>query len=367
MLMKKIEELKKHQLNCNVFSVYDYCGVSIQELLCQFYTKINECVDISNKTINLTEWLVNEGLSLEVAKKLDLWLQDGTIQSLLNEKIFNELNEKIRKNTNDILEIKEQLNNKNVDLPIYTTFTNKKSLAEMKKLYDKTISDNNKNNRLRVGTFNILGFKDKNTYSSQLASYSMIDNCLDVCGIQEMRSTFDYVGEWWITTQNIMDKCYFRPSFAISGGGYGLGVVSCHNLTNCTGGNYDMSVDTTKEQRCYTKSDININGKTVRIYNTHLTHDNVELVKDEIKQLANIIQNDNTQYKIVSGDFNTFDLSAFKPLVDIGYTPCFDVSSNIDNVVIPYNIKMLKRQIVEVGVGEFVSDHNLYFVELELI
>ena len=93
--MKSIEQLKKKDLNCNIFSVYDYDGLTITELLCQFFTKINECIDISNETIDLAKWLVNEGLELEVAKKLVMWLEDGTLENIINVNLFNSLNEKI--------------------------------------------------------------------------------------------------------------------------------------------------------------------------------------------------------------------------------------------------------------------------------
>ena len=40
MNFSKINEIKPQDLNCNVFDVYSYDGLSMQELLCQFFTKI---------------------------------------------------------------------------------------------------------------------------------------------------------------------------------------------------------------------------------------------------------------------------------------------------------------------------------------
>lgn len=94
-LNKKLEELKPYQLNCNVFDVYSYNGLSMQDLLCQFFTKINECINVSNETIDLGKWLVNEGLEIEVVKKLMIWLEDGTLENIINVNLFNTLNEKI--------------------------------------------------------------------------------------------------------------------------------------------------------------------------------------------------------------------------------------------------------------------------------
>lgn len=116
-LSKKLAELRPQLLNCNAFSIYDYPSTySITELLCEFFKAINGCIEICNKTIDLTEWLVNEGLSLEVAKKLDSWLQDGTIQEILNEKIFKELNDKVDTNKSNIERIEREYKKADSDL-----------------------------------------------------------------------------------------------------------------------------------------------------------------------------------------------------------------------------------------------------------
>ena len=54
----KIKELKPTDLNCNVFNVYDYNGLSMQELLCQFFTKINSdlgYLQYTLKEVNFTD------------------------------------------------------------------------------------------------------------------------------------------------------------------------------------------------------------------------------------------------------------------------------------------------------------------------
>lgn len=96
-LEKRINEIKPYDLNCNLFSIYDYNGLSYQELLCQFFTKINECINNVNKTLDLVEWLVEEGLKKEVAIKLQNWFDDGTLAEIINEQLFKSLNEKIDK------------------------------------------------------------------------------------------------------------------------------------------------------------------------------------------------------------------------------------------------------------------------------
>lgn len=90
-----INKLNPMNLNCSIFSVYDYDSMSETELLCKFFEKINECVDLSNKAFDLCEWLISVGLSKEVSKKLNEWLIDGTLEKIINKEIFGELNEKI--------------------------------------------------------------------------------------------------------------------------------------------------------------------------------------------------------------------------------------------------------------------------------
>lgn len=106
--LNKIEDLKRSMLNCNVFSVYDYDCLSMQELLCKFFEKINQCVDVTNKTVVLVEWLVSQGLKEEVAKKLESWLLDGTLSNIINETIFKDLNNKITVNTNNIVSLNDK-------------------------------------------------------------------------------------------------------------------------------------------------------------------------------------------------------------------------------------------------------------------
>ena len=95
MNFSKINELKPYDLNCNIFDVYSYDGLSMQDLLCQFFTKINECINTSNETIDLTTWLVNEGLKQETVLKITEMLNDGTFENLINVNLFENLNSKI--------------------------------------------------------------------------------------------------------------------------------------------------------------------------------------------------------------------------------------------------------------------------------
>lgn len=95
-----INKIKNFNVNkCVHYSVYDMNGYSVQEVLCQFFEVINNLVESNNSITNtvneLLDWVHNEGLEIEVTEVLNKWLSDGTIESLINENIFNELNQNL--------------------------------------------------------------------------------------------------------------------------------------------------------------------------------------------------------------------------------------------------------------------------------
>ena len=55
------------------------------------------------------EYYLNNGMIDEVDKKLDQFTQDGTFNKLINEKLFNEINDKIEEVKNDLADFKQML------------------------------------------------------------------------------------------------------------------------------------------------------------------------------------------------------------------------------------------------------------------
>lgn len=106
-----INRLEKYDLNCSVFNSYDYDDcLDLNSLLCRFFTKINECIEASNKALTLMEWLKEVGLKQEVVTLLTQWKDDGTLAELISEQILQEINQNIENNKNAI----EQLKSKDV-------------------------------------------------------------------------------------------------------------------------------------------------------------------------------------------------------------------------------------------------------------
>lgn len=94
-----IDLLKPMDLNCSVFQVYNDNEYTIEKVLCNFFTKINEIANSQNKIFKLSDWLVNQGLKEEVAKQLYQWYLDGTLKDIIGESVFNDLHDKIENTT----------------------------------------------------------------------------------------------------------------------------------------------------------------------------------------------------------------------------------------------------------------------------
>lgn len=92
---EKVEQLKQFILKESKYSVYDYDEVTMTELLNKFFNKIQNCIEVTNNTIELTEWLVSEGLEQEVAEKMVLYSENGTFEKLINVDILNNLRDRV--------------------------------------------------------------------------------------------------------------------------------------------------------------------------------------------------------------------------------------------------------------------------------
>lgn len=87
--------------------VYDFSDMTNEELRCKFFQKLQECIELCNNTSDILEWLKSEGLEKEVNELLTIWLEDGTLEQLIN---IDKLNKKVDKETfnNTITTINEQ-------------------------------------------------------------------------------------------------------------------------------------------------------------------------------------------------------------------------------------------------------------------
>ena len=79
-------------------TVYDFNDFTINELLCKLAQKMDEVITQSNESFNYLDWLKGQGLSDEVIKIMIEWKENGTLETIINEQLFNNLNTKIDEN-----------------------------------------------------------------------------------------------------------------------------------------------------------------------------------------------------------------------------------------------------------------------------
>lgn len=88
-------------------SIYDFNGLTTQEILCQFFEKIQEIInqfnEIDNKFTDLDvntkeklEYLLGEGLSTEVGNKLLDMYNKGQLADVINNTIFSNINKDLQ-------------------------------------------------------------------------------------------------------------------------------------------------------------------------------------------------------------------------------------------------------------------------------
>lgn len=74
------------------------------------YSAITE--EMLTKWNEVYEWVMNEGLDDVIGDRLKEWIDDGTFYRIINETIFNELNNKVDQTIESFNELKNEINEK---------------------------------------------------------------------------------------------------------------------------------------------------------------------------------------------------------------------------------------------------------------
>ena len=71
--------------------VYDFSEMTDEELRCKFFQKLEECIEVCNSVSDIMDWLKDEAVPKEINVILNAWLEDGTLERLININKINEL------------------------------------------------------------------------------------------------------------------------------------------------------------------------------------------------------------------------------------------------------------------------------------
>ena len=94
-------------------SVYDFNEFTLNEVICKLAQKMDEVITQSNESFNYLDWLKGQGLSDEVIGILLAWKDDGTLDTIINDNVFNELNNKIENTKTELDTIAYNIDNEN--------------------------------------------------------------------------------------------------------------------------------------------------------------------------------------------------------------------------------------------------------------
>ena len=220
-------------------SVYNLDGLTLQELLCQYYDLISQCVNDVNKYTemvkNLLNWIKEQGVKDEVLKLMEQWKTDGTLQNIINEEIFNDLNNKIQELELNINTFKTEVNTNFTRLEEdivnkFDDFQNQYSQKIIKNETDIKEMINTKDTTVFYILNNTTTYGDCILIHADDGSYSMIDTGwdkeylgfiqqLDKIGLKKLKYLFithdhsDHIGN----APMFIEK--YKPQYLVTKGG----------------------------------------------------------------------------------------------------------------------------------------------------
>lgn len=157
----------------------------------------------------------------------------------------------------------------------------------------------------------------------------------------------------------------FVHSIDIRGGEYGTAVVSKYPITSKEV--YPLYLGPKSEQRMLGVFAIDVDGTPITFANTHLDYLSAETIRTQMREVNSVLKDKDY---ILTGDFNTTDMTQFYELEGASFTMCdehrlvtFPSSGiTIDNIVYKGNYTLKEFGTVE----NSFSDHRMLWAELEM-
>ncbi len=221
---------------------------------------------------------------------------------------------------------------------------------------------------ITVGTWNI-----KRGDGNLLSQGKLVrDELPDIMGFQEVYTDYsggEIVDNLLSLKTKHMDDTEFARAIDLGDGEYGNGTIShydilSHEVFELPSAGY--------EQRVLSKSVLDIDGKRVSFYNTHLSYNSSSIREDQFAEIERIMNDDNNEYKILTGDFNAdYDEITSLDGYNVVNTPDTDYYdyfgdpiniNEIDNIVLSDNIRLVNTRIVRTN----ISDHSPVFAYIVL-
>jgi endonuclease/exonuclease/phosphatase family metal-dependent hydrolase len=221
---------------------------------------------------------------------------------------------------------------------------------------------------LRVASYNIRHAADAGFDMSVLAGVIRSVGA-EIVGLQEVDMNAARSGSH-DQVKELMEALGFEygefvRSIDIRGGQYGTAVVSKYSITDKTV--YPLYLGPKSEQRMLGVFSVDVAGTELTLANTHLDYLSAETIRTQMREVNAVLKDKDY---ILTGDFNTTDMTQFYELEGASFTMCdehrlvtFPSSGiTIDNVVYKGPYKLTDFGTVE----NSYSDHRMLWAEFEI-
>ena len=230
---------------------------------------------------------------------------------------------------------------------------------------------------VRLATFNI----EANMKTDVVKLNELLKrNNVDIVGLQEVdintsRNPYNMLEKF--VEQGDYAYSSFQKAIETGGGDYGVALLSNLELINTNGG--ALNSEGIKEARAWQKGEIEVNGKVIAVYNTHLIHESVEARAKQLLELKATMDQDPAEYKVAFGDFNVDqNHNEIYPFLEdyniangkggkwydtFNGTDASMKTSAVDNIITSRNLEISNITMVETD----LSDHNLFYADAKLL
>jgi endonuclease/exonuclease/phosphatase family metal-dependent hydrolase len=228
----------------------------------------------------------------------------------------------------------------------------------------------NQNVKLRFASYNIY-HGGKAGYDMSKIAKNIIDNEIDVVGIQEVDRMTARSGGIDILIELSRATGYehyaFFKTMSFDGGEYGTAILSRYPILESEkifleSGN--------SEQRALGRATVDVGGRRISFFVTHLTFDSENIRKGQLVQLTELLKGE--EAFVLSGDFNTSDLGALDECLGVSRINKKDAPTvtfpedeiAIDNIV--YSNRIWRFGDINT-VTDSYSDHYMIWAEAEIV
>lgn len=380
--------------NTNANSYYEELARK-NKLMKELALKIWDYEDILNASLEEIEGIleeminkIGEGFNDEIEILLREWIEDGSLDHIINETLMNKKADKTElealdtRLTQEIEKIKEDLEKQNnrIDETVKTSKEEPSTSESIKDSYYHLIDEAKKNEKelllkdtLRVATFNISEVNKDFFDVSRQTKKEILKTKASVIGTQEMISGqyFDFNRDFtsYFTPYSSFFKNVSDYRFAY-GYDYGIGFISSFNILDQQGQHFKM-IDKEIEKRGYQRIVVKVNDTKISIYNTHLTHNRQADRDSQMEELFERVEADNNVHRIVLGDYNTREMSELHwftnknySVVNTGQYLTFDGRSAIDNIIVSSNLTIAQSDMVKISKN--ISDHHILWADIKI-